>query len=287
MCVDLHLHSTYSDGTSTPLELVRMARQHGLTAISLTDHDTVDGLEEITAHATRAGLPVLPGIELNSTHGEHTLHILGYGFDPGNDHLLSRLNRIQEGRRERNLKIVARLKQLGIPIDMAELESIAGPGQIGRPHFAALLVQKGVVPTRGEAFRRFLRQGAPAWVDRFAYSAAESIDMIHQAGGIAIFAHPGQLDPGLTFLPLLIYQLAERGLDGLETYYPSYSRSMQKRLLRIANTYKLIGTGGSDYHGSTRGSATMAGGTSSFRPPASILDQVRERLQTMHYHTNT
>ncbi len=282
MCVDLHLHSIYSDGTSSPRALVLLARKHSLSAITLTDHDTIDGIEEILVHAKDQDLAVIPGLEISTKHREYTLHILGYGIDHQNLEFKQWLAELQNGRIIRNDKILTRLQQLGIDISQDELQSISCCGQAGRPHIAKLLIKKGIVDPMGQAFNTYLRQGALAWFDRFSYTTAESIDMIHQAGGVAVFAHPGQLDPGLKFLPLLIYELVERGLDGIEVYYPSQSSTIQKRLLRIADKYKLVVTGGSDYHGKNRTFSSMAGNSNGFCPPDSILPALTERIETFN-----
>ncbi len=278
MCVDLHLHSTYSDGTCTPEELVLTAARHDLRAISLTDHDTVEGICETIQLAARHNLTFISGIELNTTHRGYALHILGYGIDHADREFRNRLSRVQAGRKKRNDRILGKLQSLGISLSQAELESVSGRGQVGRPHFARILVEKGIVGSMGEAFNRYLGKGAPAWTDRFSYTTAESIDMIHRAGGVAVFAHPGQLDPTFRFLPLLIHELVERGLDGIEAYYPSYPYSTQKRLLQIANKYKLVVTGGSDYHGNNRGFSSMAGTSGNFCPPASLIMPLEERM---------
>ncbi|MCF6237989.1 MAG: PHP domain-containing protein, partial [Candidatus Marinimicrobia bacterium] len=152
MCVDLHLHSIYSDGTSSPQELVLLARNHGLSAISLTDHDTVDGTEEIIVHARQQDIIVIPGLEISTVHREYTLHILGYGIDHRNRELHQWLTHLQKGRTERNNKILCRLQQLGLDIVHDELQAVSCCGQTGRPHIASLLVKKGIVDSMGQAF---------------------------------------------------------------------------------------------------------------------------------------
>lgn len=278
MCVDLHLHSLYSDGTATPAELAELAARHKLTGIALTDHDTVDGVAQFFARGRDLDLTVIAGLEVGATHRETSLHILGYGVDPASRVLARWLEPLQRGREERNAKIIAKMRQMGLNVHPEELQDISPHGQTGRPHIARLLLKKGIVTSMAEAFQRYLRRGAPAWFSRFAYSAAESIDIIHQAGGVAVLAHPGQVDPGGKTLPLLVNELVERGLDGLEVYYPAHPPEAQKRLLTLARKYDLVVTGGSDYHGKNKNLSVMAGEGSGFCPPDTILAALAGRL---------
>lgn len=278
MCVDLHLHSLYSDGSATPAELAELAAGRKLTAIALTDHDTLEGIAEILIHGRNLGLTVIPGLEVSATHREFSLHILGYNIDHTSSELKQWLEPLQRSRKERNEKIIARMRQMGLNVHVDELQAISHCGQTGRPHIARLLLNKGIVDSMGQAFHQYLRRGAPAWFSRFSYSAAESINMIHRAGGLAVLAHPGQLDPDHKILPLLIPELAERGLDGLEVHYPAHPAEVQRRLLALAKKFKLVVTGGSDYHGKNRNMSVMAGEGSSFCPPDTILDALAERM---------
>lgn len=287
MCVDLHLHSFYSDGTASPAEVAELALHNGLTAIALTDHDTVAGVPEVQARGRELGLTVITGLEVSARHRDTSMHILGYGIDPLRPDLLDWLRPLQRGREERNAMIIDRMRQLGYDVHQEELHAISRCGQTGRPHIARLLLQKGIVTSMGEAFQRFLRRGAPAWFSRFAYSAAESIEGIHLAGGLAVLAHPGQMDPEGRSLPLLIHELAERGLDGLEVYYPAHPPKMQQRLLTLARKYDLVVTGGSDYHGKNKNLSAMAGAGSGFCPPDAILPPLAERLARMAEHGST
>ena len=281
MCVDLHIHSYYSDGTASPAELVQMAIDSGLQSIALTDHDTVEGLEEFLDCANDHKLELIPGLEISATHREFSLHILGYGIDHRNEHLTKWLTRLQEGRVKRNEQIINKLQKMGHDIQLDELEDISHCGQTGRPHIARLLRNKGIVQSNKDAFSLYLRKGGPAWADRFAYSAAESIEIIHQAGGIAVLAHPGILEKHTKALPLLMAELVERGLDGIEAYYPSHSPAVEKKMRSFAKKYHLVLTGGSDYHGNNRTFSTMAGNGRTFCPPDTILESLKERLKTI------
>ena len=277
MCIDLHTHSIYSDGTATPAELVRMASANKLQGFSLTDHDTMDGVEEAVTAGRELGIEVLPGLEISALHHGYSLHILGYGIDPKNPALLHWLKRLQQGRRERNRKILEKLAAMGIQISDDELARLSGKGQTGRPHIARILVSRGYVRTMREAFSRYLGRNKPAWQSRFTYTAADTIEMLHQAGGIAVFAHPGQLDPGMKVQPQIIKELVNLKLDGLEIFYPSHTRTMQKRLKSLAGKYNILATGGSDYHGSNR-AGNLAGTPGGICPPDSIMREIRNRL---------
>lgn len=279
MCVDLHLHSHYSDGTSSPYELVQLALKSGLQGIALTDHDTVEGIEEFIDHGREYKLEVISGLEISASHREFFIHILGYGINHRSTELISWLARLQEGRENRNKQIINKLQKMGHDIHLGELKSLSPHGQTGRPHIARLLRNKGIVQAENDAFSLYLRKGGPAFVDRFSYTAAESIDMIHRAGGLAVLAHPGILEQQTPALSLVISELVERGLDGIEAYYPTHSPTLEKKLGAFARKYQLVLTGGSDYHGNRRTFSTLAGKANGFCPPTALLEQLKSRLQ--------
>jgi 3',5'-nucleoside bisphosphate phosphatase len=283
-CVDLHTHSIYSDGSNTPQELVQLAVANGLTGLALTDHDTVEGVNELKCHGEVAGITVLSGVEISTTLRQHTLHILGYGIDPDSERLRQWLQPLQQGREKRNAAIIEKLHGLGVEISAEEMLRLSPCGQTGRPHIAKLLVEKGVVDSFDMAFRRYLGRNKAAWQGRFSYSAAETIRMIHETGGIAVLAHPGQIDPEGREQRLLIKELTRYDLDGLELFYPTHSRRMIKKLRSLAAEYNLITTGGSDFHGSTRSATLLASRSHGFCPPSAIVDAVLERL---HRRTGT
>jgi len=280
MCVDLHTHSLYSDGTDSPEQLVRLALAAGLKGLSLTDHDTAQGCGELERAARGTGLAVVNGIEISCLHNALSLHMLGYGIDPADPILIRRLEKIQEGRRVRNQKILARLREQGIRVSEKDLEAVSPRGQAGRPHIARLLVKRGVVSGMEQAFDRLLGRGRPAHVERFCYSAAETIAFIHQAGGVAVLAHPGQLDPSMRLQPPLIRELSARGLDGLEVHYPGHSPRIREGLKRLAREHRLLVTGGSDYHGGNRKNTLFSAHGDSLCPPNTILDQVLARIES-------
>ncbi|MDW7771718.1 MAG: PHP domain-containing protein [Desulfobulbaceae bacterium] len=278
MCIDLHLHSHYSDGTLSPTALVEMAVEADICGIALTDHDTVEGIEEFLQAAAETGITAIPGIEISSSFRGYSLHMLGYGIDHRDSELQVSLERLQHGREKRNREIIARLQGIGLDIQIEELDVLSGFGQTGRPHIARLLTLKGIVTSMDDAFRLYLRKEAPAWAGRFIYTAEESIAMIHRAGGLAVLAHPGQITPRPYSMSLFIRELVRLGLDGVEVFYPGYSPKVRKGLKDIAARHKLVITGGSDYHGNNKPYATMAGKKNRFCPPRSLFDLLLKKI---------
>ena len=250
--IDLHIHSTYSDGVLRPAELVDLAKKQGLSAIAITDHDTAGGTDEAIQRGLEKEIEVVSGIEISSWHGDTSMHILGYGFSHDDEQFISRLKLLQEGRETRNVRIIENLNKLGIRIELEELLHYSEYGQTGRPHIAHLLVDKGVTKTIDLAFKYYLRRGAPAYSERFRFSAHDAIAMISEAGGIAVLAHPSSLDPSLRSIPALLKGLCKEGLAGVEVYYPSHSPKAVKALLKMSEELELIITGGSDFHGPER-----------------------------------
>lgn len=278
MCIDLHTHSIYSDGSSTPLELVELALKHGVTALALTDHDTMDGVEEMMQLGEEYSLTMLSGVEISATYNKQSIHLLGYGIDPTDSAFMQWLALLQGGRNERNHKILASLQELGFEITDKDLQQISGTGLAGRPHIANILMEKGIVRSFDEAFRSYLGRGKKAWHCRFCYSAIETISAIHRAGGIAVLAHPGQIDSSMKRQPALVRELALYGLDGLEIYYPSHSKKMKKKLFALAAENNLLVTGGSDYHGATRPANMLACRGGTFCPPVELLAPIVEKI---------
>ncbi len=277
MSIDLHIHSTYSDGTKTPTELVSLASASGVSAISVTDHDTIDGVSEAAAAGEESGVEVVPGLEISVLHKKKVLHILGYYIDSSNEGLAAALRVLQEARDGRNEKIIIRLQEAGVDVSIEELHEISGMGQTGRPHIARLLMNHGVVRSMNQAFDQYLVKGAKAYVPRFAYSAEDAIGFIVSAGGLPVLAHPIQVDRTLTVLHKLLPELKSFGLQGVETYYPTQKKKMRKRIAKFAGEFDLILTGGSDYHGDIRPGTRLAGGNNVYVPPE-LLDKMKARL---------
>lgn len=277
MLIDLHIHSSFSDGSMSPSELVTYASRQGLAAIAITDHDTIDGIEEATCAGKRLGVEVIEGLELSIKHREKEVHLLGYLFRTEENALLLALQRLQAARLERNHNILAKLYDLGVKIEMPDLEKISGHGQCGRPHIAQLLIQKGVVKNMDEAFERYLARDGLAYVPRHVLQADEAIAMIKNAGGLAVLAHPQQIEKSGEDVSAAIASLHAKGLDGIEVYYPTHSRRFRKKLLAIAKKHNLLLTGGSDYHGSIRPGTTLAGGKNC-SVAKQLLDEMKQRL---------
>jgi len=278
MSIDLHIHSTFSDGSMSPTELVQYAHQRGLAAISLTDHDTIEGIEEAMSVGNQVGVEVVPGLELSIKHGDCAVHLLGYFFRPADESLSLALQRLQSGRLERNKVILANLNRLGVDIHLQELEKISGHGQSGRPHIAQILMQKGVVKNMDEAFHRYLAKGGLAYAPRYEFQADEAIAMIKNAGGLAILAHPQQLEKSGKNVSVIIGKLRAVGLSGVEVYYPTHSRQFKKKLQTMAKKLDLLITGGSDYHGAIRPGTTLAGGKNC-SVPMHLLETMKRHLE--------
>lgn len=276
MLVDLHIHSHFSDGTQPPEEIVRFAKNQGILAISITDHDTVSGTDNAISAGEKYGLEVFPGVEVSSYLDDISLHILGYCMNYKDPNLLSSLQKLQEARETRNSEILERLQKNGVQIQEAELRSVSCNGQTGRPHFAKLLVEKGVVRDMREAFDLYLKKGCPAYVPRFIFSALEAIDIIRGAGGYAVLAHPVQIDSTLELLPDILMELVPHGLSGIELNYPTHSDRAKKKIRRLSRKYDLLYTGGSDYHGEMRPGTSMAKGKKMMIPDE-VLAQLRKK----------
>lgn len=278
MSIDLHIHSWFSDGTKSPTELVQLAVSSGVSAIAITDHDTMDGVDEAMAAGVEYGIEVVPGVELSVTHKKKSLHILGYFMDAADLKFATALRTIQKERDNRNEKILAKLQALGIHSSVEELKEISGPGQTGRPHIAKLLMNHGLVRSIPQAFDEYLKKDAKAYVSRFAYSAEDAISLIKGAGGLSVLAHPIQVDKTLKALDTLLPVLKSYGLDGIETYYPTQKKGMRKRIRKFAKENDLFLTGGSDYHGDIRPGTRLAGGNNVYVAPR-LLDYMKRCLK--------
>jgi predicted metal-dependent phosphoesterase TrpH len=290
--VDLHTHSTASDGTFAPADVVRLAHAANLSGLALTDHDTVAGLPTAAAEAARLGLAFLPGIEISAippTEGG-TLHILGYGIDPASPVLAEMTRALVEARDTRNPRIVARLRDLGIDITMDEVLAEAKGGVIGRPHIAALLVKKGVVPTMKHAFDEYLGQGGKAYVDKERLSPRDAIAHIRQSGGVAVLAHPVQLrTTNDAQLERVLKDLVDLGLEGLEVLHSDHTPALVEKYSDLADRYHLLKSGGSDFHGANKKDIPL--GLANHRHiPRPWMDAIIERAATrksIHGRTST
>ena len=274
--VDLHLHTTASDGVLSPAEIVRYAKGKGLQAIAITDHDTIDGCEEGLSEGGRIGFEVIPGIEISAEYSPGSMHILGFCLDIHHPLLSERLEFLQKARAERNPKMVAKLNQLGIKITYEEVLKASGGGQVGRPHFANVLLEKKVVKNFQEAFDRFLKKGAPAYVDKFRFTSKEALHFIREARGVAVLAHPNTLGVSRSSeLEKVIAQLVDEGLQGIEVYYPEHSSTEVVQYKTLADRYKLLSTGGTDYHGIEKNELDIGVGRGEMKLPYSIVEDIK------------
>ena len=299
--IDLHAHTTASDGDQSPTQLIELAKAKGLTAIAVTDHDTTDGVAEALEAGKKLGVEVIPGIEL-SAEIENTLgqrgqcHILGLGIDPLHPNLLARLSEIQTLRANRNALMVEKLNSLDelksrkIHITLAEVEEVAGGDIIARPHFAKVLIAKGLVGSVQEAFNEYLAENAKGNVPKEKVTPEEAIHLIHDAGGVAILAHPNNCKCGSPeATEAYILKLRDMGLDGIEARYNLHSPEDTARYLALAERHSLLTSGGSDFHGPTvkpkvflgavqRSDSNVLEGEPS---PYSLLDAIRRHRQAM------
>jgi 3',5'-nucleoside bisphosphate phosphatase len=243
--VDMHTHSTASDGFLEPADLVAAAHDAGLAAIGLTDHDTTAGLGAAQAAADRLGIRVIPGVELSARHRDDEAHILGYFIDPASGALQEELRHYREVRLARMEQMVVKLVEIGKPVDIVRVREIAGAGAVGRPHLARAMVEAGHVADMREAFYRYLSYGRPAYVPKPDLEPAEAIAVIRAAGGVPVLAHPFSTGDASEILPRLVSE----GLLGMEVWYGEYTPAQRGELHSLATGFGLIPTGGSDFHG--------------------------------------
>lgn len=252
--IDLHTHSFHSDGSHTPTELVTMARTARVTALSLTDHDTIAGLPELhmAAESTGPGLIIVDGVELSATAGMNDIHILGYFIDPGHEPFCAALLHFQEGRLRRAESMVSRLNELGVAITLQDVQRHAGGGSLGRPHVALALLEAGYVETFDQAFGRYLGHRGPAFVSKPHFLPEEAVELIRQAGGVSVLAHPGTANRD-DLLP----KLKSAGLSGIEVWHPKHGPGQVLHYSRLAKQFDLVPSGGSDFHGAKVGAVKI------------------------------
>lgn len=278
--VDLHCHSTASDGTTPPRELLRIAKANGLTALALTDHDTVAGIADAADEAKNLGIDFLTGIEISCEYPKPgTLHMLGYGVDPTNPTLATMTQTLIAGRNERNDKIIKLLNEQGVPITIERVKAAAKGDVIGRPHFARVLVDLGAAKDYAEAFGKFLGTGGSAFVDKEQLTARRAIEMIHAAGGLAAIAHPTQLrKENSAQLRQEIKTLADYGIDAVEVIHSDHRPGVVEQLTGLADEFGLLKTGGSDFHGGVKPHISLGRAYDGERIPRSYYEAIIERL---------
>ncbi len=276
--IDLHLHSTYSDGTNTPEELVALAAEAGLAAAVLTDHDTMEGTPRFLAAARAAGLRSLAGMEISADVPRRTVHLLAYGCDPAEPCLAAALARVRDGRAERNALILEKLGRLGAPISMEEVRAEAGNAEVvGRPHIAAALVRRGFAEDRVDAFRRFLGRGAPAYAERYRLSPEEALSLVAGAGGVVSLAHPASTGYNPAELRRFVGRLAEHGLAGIECLYTGYLPNQVEEYVGLAREFGLLVTGGTDYHGDNKPGIRIGVAYGRLKVPLSAFEALEAR----------
>jgi predicted metal-dependent phosphoesterase TrpH len=273
--IDLHVHSVYSDGTNTPAELAAMAEERGLSALALTDHDTVGGVRELLDAVAGTSVEAVPGIEMSAECERGTMHVLGYCIDYTCPVLLEKMETVRAGREKRNNEILKKLNKLGYVIMWSDVEKQAGCDVVGRPHFADALVERGHVKSRKSAFDLLLAKGRPAYVERYRFSARECIELIHAAGGVAVLAHPATIHLPDGQLKGVVKGLKEHGLDGIEAFYAEYKPENIERFRGWAAEFDLICTGGTDYHGANTPDIRLGTGFGQLRVPDEALDQIK------------
>ena len=280
--IDLHTHTTASDGQFTPTALIDQAAGIGLTAIAVTDHDTVAGIAEAVVAGARVGLEVVAGIELSAEVEKGQCHLLGYCIDPANVPLRTRLQDVVDMRNSRNARIVEKMRtELGFDISLTEVESEAGGDIVARPHFARVLVNKGYVTTMQEAFDIYLGKGGKAYVDRFRLSPEEAIGLVHGAGGVCILAHPNNLKLDELETEAAIKRLVGVGLDGIEARYNRHTAADNARYLSLATRLNILTSGGSDYHGILVKQDVLLGHVEGQLPaPTILLEHIKAAAQS-------
>lgn len=251
---DLHLHTRYSDGRDAPSAVVTAAREAGLGAIAITDHDCVDGIDEAVSEGRRLGVEVVPGVEITSYVGPVEVHVLGYFIDHRHAGLLRALWDFQEERESRIFEMLKKLDGMGVRIEPGRVIAASGGGSVGRPHLARALIEEGHASSVREAFRKFVGDRAPAYVPRKHIAPVEAVRIIRECGGIPVIAHPGGMKDDA-----IIPSLADDGVEGIEVYYSSHTPAEVRRYLEVAGRYGFLITGGSDCHGSMKGETVSVG----------------------------
>lgn len=277
MTVDLHTHSTASDGSDPPARLVELAVESSLTALALTDHDTQEGIAAAETAADGSGLELIPGVELSLEFDGGGMHLIVLWLRPGPGPLQDRLEELRQGRDTRNLQIVESLTGVGLPLTIEEVLEEAGGGSVGRPHIAAVMVARGYVPDIRSAFDLWLGKGKPGYVGRPRLDPEEAVSLARESGAVPVLSHPHTL--GITTAPEmadLLTQLKRAGLVGLEAVYGAYRRHERDGYSDLARRFGLVPSGGSDYHGTYKPGLLLGSGYGDLVVPAELLEELRE-----------
>jgi predicted metal-dependent phosphoesterase TrpH len=274
--IDLHLHTTHSDGSLPPADVLALAGKTGVTALAITDHDIVDGIPEAMDVGERLGIEVIPGVEISSRYGDSELHILGYFIDWKDVELNRRLANLRNSRHDRNPRIIEKLNELGLAVTYDEVRALAGTESVGRPHIARVLMSKGYVASAKEAFDRYLSAGAAAYVPRDLPAPAEAIAWIRAARGVAVLAHPTWVKESAEGLFRLCDKLKGEGLGGIEVHYSTHTAQQTAEYLNIAKRLDLLVTGGSDFHGVTKPDIEVGVGRGGLTVPEKLLGPLKK-----------
>lgn len=276
--IDLHSHSTASDGTYTPQEIIDLAIKNNVSALAITDHDTVDAIKEAKTYCAHKDIEFISGIEFSTTLESKEIHVVGLFIDEDSPALQEHLQRMQKDRLTRNTLMVQRLNELGYDITLEEVENIAMGNIITRAHFAKLLLQKKYFKEMSTIFEELLGCGQPGYVERDPFTPYEAIDIIHKSGGLAILAHPTLYNMAQPDLDCLVGHLKGAGLDGIEAYYSSYSLQDTQDMTALGKKYALLLSGGSDFHGDNRPGVTLGKGYGQLYIDEKHLDMMKRKL---------
>ncbi len=276
--VDLHTHTLCSDGTYTPTELVEYAAEKGLSAIAITDHDTVEGIGEAKAAGKAAGVEVIPGIEVSTEYDETDIHIVGLFVNDKDSEFLNTLSRLRQKREKRNVLMAQRLKELGLDISYEDIVRAADGGVATRAHVARVLMEKGCTATIKEGFDRYIGKHKPAYIRREVPDWRTTLDILGKNGAVAVLAHPFLYKLGKERLENMVSELAKNGLRGIEAYYSTHSPSDTEYIKRLAEKNGLLLSGGSDFHGKNKPHIDLGSGMGSLTVPYEVLESFKERL---------
>jgi predicted metal-dependent phosphoesterase TrpH len=274
--IDLHLHTTHSDGSLSPTQVLGLAHKAKVTALAITDHDIVSGIPEAIAAGAELGIDVIPGVEISSCIDTSELHILGYCIDWQDPELIRRLTTLRESRHTRNPQIIERLRSLGLDVTYDEVRALAGTDSVGRPHIARLLMDKKYVTSAKDAFDRYLAEGRPGYVARELPKPADAIAWIRAAGGVAVLAHPTWAKVSGEGLNTLLTTLKGDGLGGIEVHYSTHTKRQTTEYLDLAKRLNMLVTGGSDFHGVTKPNIEVGTGRGDLKVPEKLLDPLKK-----------
>jgi len=281
--IDLHTHTTASDGTLRPKELIQLAKRCGLMAVAITDHDTISGLEEGLEEGENIGVEVMTGIEISAEPEKGTLHILGYGIDHKNQKLNRILGELIQARNNRNERIITKLGEHGVNISLEEVEAVAGGDVIGRPHFAKVMLNKGYAKNTREVFDVYLGRGGKCYLDKDRLTLQKSVELIKESGGIPVLAHPATL--GIrdeAELSKALKKMRDIGIEGIEVYYSEHSTKQTSFLAAAAKDMGMLITGGTDFHGENKPNTALGTGKKGLRIPYKCLQDLKNRLAKQH-----